>query len=57
MFHAINRWLARHCRQIRDHGIAGDHAIAARHGWHARQIRPGTWAYRDPRFDPPGGQQ
>jgi hypothetical protein len=50
MFHAINRWLARHCRQIREHGIARDHATAQQHGWQTRQIRPGTWLYRDPRF-------
>ena len=56
MFHAINHWLARHARQICDHGIARDHAIAAQHGWQARQIRPGTWTYRDPRFAARAGQ-
>jgi hypothetical protein len=56
MFHAINRWLAGHCRQILDHGIARDHATAARNGWQIRQIRPATWSYRDPRFPTRAGQ-
>lgn len=51
MFHAINAWLARHRRQIHNvTGVARDNAIAAAHGWHAEQIKPGTWSYRDPRF-------
>jgi hypothetical protein len=51
MFHAINAWLGRHARQIRDLGLARDHQTAAGHRWQARQITPGTWQYRDPRFD------
>jgi hypothetical protein len=51
MFHAINAWLARHRRQIHNiTGLARDNAIATAHGWHAEQIKPGTWSYRDPRF-------
>ena len=50
MFHAINQQLARLRRQILEIGLARDNAIAAAHGWHARQIRLGTWSYRDPRF-------
>lgn len=51
MFHAINAWLARHLRQILNLGLARDNAFAAVHGWHARQVKPGTWSYRDPRFN------
>jgi hypothetical protein len=50
MFHAINQQLARLRRQILDIGLTRDNAIAAAHGWHARQVKPGTWSYRDPRF-------
>jgi hypothetical protein len=50
MFHAIKAWLTRHLRQILDIGLALDNATAAVHGWQARQVRPGTWSYRDPRF-------
>lgn len=50
MFHAINAWLARLLRQILDIGLARDDAIAAANGWNAWQVKPGTWAYRDPRF-------
>ena len=51
MFHAINQQLARLRRQILEIGLAHDNAIAAAHGWQARQVKPGTWCYRDPRFD------
>jgi len=51
MFHAISGWLTRHARQIRDYRQASDLAAAARHGWQATEIKPGTIAYRDPRFD------
>ena len=51
MFHAINQQLARLRRQILEIGLARDNAIAAAHGWQARQVKPGTWSYRDPRFD------
>jgi len=50
MFHAINQQLARLRRQILDIGLVRDNAIAAAHGWQARQVKPGTWSYRDPRF-------
>jgi hypothetical protein len=50
MFHAINARLGRHARQIRDTGLANDNAIAIAHGWHAQQVKPCTWSYRDPRF-------
>ena len=51
MFHAINARLARQARRIRDIGLARDNATAAAHGWQAHEIKPGTWRYRDPRFD------
>ena len=50
MFHAINARLRRQACRIRNIGLARSNAIAATHGWHARQIKPGTWSYRDPRF-------
>jgi hypothetical protein len=50
MFHAINARLGRQARQIRDIGLANDNAIAVGHGWHAQQVTPGTWSYRNPRF-------
>jgi hypothetical protein len=50
MFHAINHWLARLLRQVLEFRLARDQAFAAAHGWHARQVKPGTWSYRDPRF-------
>ncbi len=51
MSHAINAWLGRHARQIRDLGLARDNQIAADHRWQAREIKPSIWEYRDPRFD------
>ena len=51
MFHAINQQLTRLRRQILEIGLARDNAAAAAHGWQARQVKPGIWSYRDPRFD------
>jgi hypothetical protein len=50
MFHATKTWLARLLRQILGIGLERDNAFANAHGWHAQQIKPGTWAYCDPRF-------
>ena len=50
MFHAISGWLAYQARRIRDYRLADDLGFAADHGWTAREIAPGTWAYRDPRL-------
>jgi hypothetical protein len=50
MFHAISAWLARRWRQILEIGLERDNLLAVAHGRHARQIKPGTWSYRDPRF-------
>ena len=52
MFHATNAFLGRQVRRILDIGLARDNmAAAAAYGWQAREITPGTWSYRDPRFD------
>jgi hypothetical protein len=51
MFHATNARLARQVRRIRDIGLAHDNTAAATKGWQACEITPGTWRYRDPRFD------
>ena len=51
MFHATNARLGRQARRIRDIALARDNTAAAAHGWQAREITPGTWRYRDPRFD------
>jgi hypothetical protein len=50
MFHVISGWLTRHARQIRDYRLITDQAYAVAHGWHAEQVAPGAWIYRDPRF-------
>jgi hypothetical protein len=51
MFHAINARLGHQARRIRDIGLARDNMAAAAHGWQAYETKPGTWRYRDPRFD------
>jgi hypothetical protein len=51
MFHAINARLGRQVRRIREIGLARVNTAAAAHGLQAREIKPGTWQYRDPRFD------
>ena len=51
MFNATNARLGRQARRIREIGLARDNQAAATHGWLAREITPGTWCYRDPRFD------
>jgi hypothetical protein len=50
MFHAINARLARQARRIQEIGLAHDNTAALAQGWQAREIKPGTWRYRDPRF-------
>jgi hypothetical protein len=51
MFHATNARLGRKARRIRDIRVTRDNQAASAHGWQAREIKPGTWRYRDPRFD------
>ena len=50
MFHAIKAWLARLLRQILEMGLERDNAVAVAYGWHAQQIKPGTWSYRGSRL-------
>jgi hypothetical protein len=49
MFHAINARLARLARRIRSR-LAIPFEYATWYGWQTKQIRPGTWQFRDPRF-------
>jgi hypothetical protein len=51
MFHAIKTRIARTARAITAFRLAEDNEFAARHGWTVTQVGPGTWRYRDPRFD------
>ena len=50
MAHVISAWLRRLVARIQARPDRDNH-IAACHGWQCEQIRPGTWRYRDPRFD------
>ena len=50
MFHASSAWLTRHLRKVLEIGLTRDNGTADANGWHARQVKPGTWSYRDPRF-------
>ena len=50
MFHAISVRLARLAGRIHSR-LSIDADYAAWYGWQTRQIHPGTWRYRDPRFD------
>ena len=52
MFHAISARLARLARRIASR-LAIPFEYATWHGWQTREIRPGTWRFRDPRFDQP----
>jgi hypothetical protein len=53
MFHAINRWLARQARRIRDARLKREHQITAATGWRIERVARGTYRhYRDPGFDP-----
>jgi hypothetical protein len=50
MAHVISAWLRRLVARIQA-GPDRANQIAARYGWQCEQVRPGTWRYRDPRFD------
>ncbi len=50
MFHASTAPITRLVRRLRSR-LALDSEYAAWHGWQVQQIRPGTYRYRDPRFD------
>jgi hypothetical protein len=49
MFHVISAALARLARRMSDRQ-ALPFEYAAWHGWEVRQVKRGTYAFRDPRF-------
>ncbi len=51
MFHAIKTRIARAVRKFAAFRLAEASEYAAWHGWTVTQAGPGTWRYRDPRFD------
>ncbi len=51
MFHAIKTRIARTARAIAAFRLAQASEHAAWYGWTITQVGPGTWQYRDPRFD------
>jgi hypothetical protein len=51
MFHVISARLNRLARKIAALRDGQINEYAAWHGWTATQVSPGTWRYRDPRFD------
>ena len=51
MFHAIKTRIARAIRRIAAFRLAATSEFAAWYGWTITQTGPGTWRYRDPRFD------
>jgi hypothetical protein len=50
MAHVISARLARLAGRINAR-LAIPFLYAVWHGWQARHVRPGTWNFRDPRFD------
>jgi hypothetical protein len=51
MFQAISARLARLAARARDRRLTREQQIAAAHGWQLRRVAPGTYQFRDPRFD------
>ena len=51
MFHVIKTRLTRLGRKIAAYQLAKASEHAAWYGWTITQTGPGTWRYRDPRFD------
>jgi hypothetical protein len=51
MFQAISARLARLAARIRDERLIREQQIAAAHGWQLDRVAPGTYRFRDPRFD------
>jgi len=49
MVYAISARLARLARRTRSR-LATPFEYAAWHGWQTRQVSPGSWEFRDPRF-------
>lgn len=51
MFYAIGRHFGRQVRNLQDADALRAQRIADANGWQVRRVAPGTWRYRDPRFD------
>jgi hypothetical protein len=51
MFQAISARLARLAQRARDRRLIREQQIAAAHGWQLDRVAPGTYRFRDPRFD------
>jgi hypothetical protein len=51
MSHATSTPLAALASRIRARQHAAAQRTAAAHGWQVRQVAPGTYRFRDPRFD------
>jgi len=51
MFQAISVRLARLAQRARDQRLIREQQITAATGWQVRRVAPGTYRFRDPRFD------
>ena len=51
MFQVITARLACLARRVQDYRLARDLDVAAANGWQVRRVAPGTYQFRDPRFD------
>lgn len=51
MFHAISAPITRLARLWIRSRLALDTEYATWHGWQTQRVGPGTYRYRDPRFD------
>jgi hypothetical protein len=51
MFQVISARLARLAQRARDRRLISEQQIAAAHGWQLHRVAPGTYRFRDPRFD------
>jgi len=51
MFQAISARLARLAARARDRRLIQEQQVAAAHGWQLCRVAPGTYQFRDPRFD------
>jgi hypothetical protein len=51
VFHAISAALARLAARARDYRAHRDIELAAVNGWQVQRVAPGTYRFRDPRFD------
>ena len=51
MFQVISARLARLARCARDRRLLREQHVAAVNGWQVQRVAPGTYRFRDPRFD------